>query len=183
MIKFCKNNKMKTRSIQKTQIPPRLWPLSCDRDLLTRSRTLLLSYIMFPYRQMWCSFLFVNSCLYPSGDNLVLVSEDFFFPIGSTCFKAVLKLLLISWVDLIIYLALLARLVSALTQAAVSSLVFRTCEYEPSQIFFFFFFFFFFFYSKKHFFLFFIDDFGVSLFCNIVIFGIKMTVIKFPIEW
>ena len=37
----------KTRSIRRTQTPQRLWPLTCDRDLLTRSRPLRLSYISY----------------------------------------------------------------------------------------------------------------------------------------
>ena len=36
----------KTRSIQRTQTPPRLSPLTCDVDLLTMSRTLMLSSTM-----------------------------------------------------------------------------------------------------------------------------------------
>ena len=35
-----------TRSIQRTQTPPRLSPLTCDVDLMTRSRMLKLSKIM-----------------------------------------------------------------------------------------------------------------------------------------
>ena len=35
-----------TRSIQRTQTPPRLSPLTCDVDLMTRSRTLKLSKIL-----------------------------------------------------------------------------------------------------------------------------------------
>ena len=38
--------KKETRSIQRTQTPPRLSPLTCDVDLMTRSRTLKLSKIM-----------------------------------------------------------------------------------------------------------------------------------------
>ena len=37
-----------TRSIQRTQTPPRLWPLTCDRDILTKSRTLRLTNKMLP---------------------------------------------------------------------------------------------------------------------------------------
>ena len=39
-----------------------------------------------------------------------------------------------------------------------------------------------FFLVRSNIFVFFIDNFWDYLFCNMVIFGIKMTVIKFPIE-
>ena len=38
--RICRKKLKKTRSIQRTQTPPRLWPLHWDRDLLTRSWTL-----------------------------------------------------------------------------------------------------------------------------------------------
>ena len=127
---------MITRSIQRTQTPPHLWPLTCDRDLLTRSITLRLSNTMLPCLQIWGSFIFVSTCLYLSGD--ILSKQRFFFSIWSTCYKTLLKLLSISQVESFIHLVSLAQLVSALTQATVPSLVFQTCEYVSPQIFFFF---------------------------------------------
>ena len=50
----------KTRSIQRTQTPPRLWPLtlSCDLDLKSRSYRLMsldVAYcIVQPWYQVWC---------------------------------------------------------------------------------------------------------------------------------
>ena len=60
----------KTRSIRRTQTPPRLWPLTCDRDLLTRSRPLRLFNITLLSWQRWCLSILVNTCLNPSGDIL-----------------------------------------------------------------------------------------------------------------
>ena len=53
-----KNNK-KTRSIQRTQTPPRLWPLtlSCDLELKSRSKRLMsldAAYCIVPWYQVWC---------------------------------------------------------------------------------------------------------------------------------
>ena len=47
-----------TRSIQRTQTPPRLSPLTCDVDLMTRSRTLKLSKIMLRFDK-FCNHSFL----------------------------------------------------------------------------------------------------------------------------
>ena len=48
-----------TRSIQRTQTPPRLWPLtlSCDLDLKSSSNRLMSLYVAYcivPWYQVWC---------------------------------------------------------------------------------------------------------------------------------
>ena len=48
-----------TRSIQRTQTPPRLWPLTlwCDLDLSSRARKLMsldVAFCIVPWYQVWC---------------------------------------------------------------------------------------------------------------------------------
>ena len=55
----CAKLNSKTRSIQRTQIPPRLWPLTllCGLHLLSRSRKLMsvdVAYGIVPLFQVWC---------------------------------------------------------------------------------------------------------------------------------
>ena len=57
----------KTRSIQRTQTPPRLSPMTCDVDLMTRSRTLKLSKIMLRFDKFSLIIHFVKPCLYLSS--------------------------------------------------------------------------------------------------------------------
>ena len=52
----------KTRSIQRTQTPPRLWPLtlSCDLDLKSRPKRLMsldVAYCIVPWYQVWCPWV------------------------------------------------------------------------------------------------------------------------------
>ena len=56
--KFCGEVISKTRSIQRTQTPPRLSPLTCDVDLMTRSKTLKLSKIMLRFEKL-CNHSFL----------------------------------------------------------------------------------------------------------------------------
>ena len=56
---FGKKNQYPTRSIQRTQTPPRLWPLTlwCDLDLSSRSRKLMsldVAYCIVLWYQVWC---------------------------------------------------------------------------------------------------------------------------------
>ena len=53
----------KTRSIRRTQTPPRLWPLTCDRDLQTRSILLRLFNLTVLNWRRWCLSFLVNTCL------------------------------------------------------------------------------------------------------------------------
>ena len=70
--KFLFNNRLllspilsETRSIQRTQTPSHLWPLTCDVDPMTRSRMLKLSNIMLCFDK--CNYLFfVKPCPYLS---------------------------------------------------------------------------------------------------------------------
>ena len=49
-------NYEETRSIQRTQTPPRLWPftLSCHLDLKSRSNRLMSLDCIVPWYQVWC---------------------------------------------------------------------------------------------------------------------------------
>ena len=72
---------IKSRSIQRTQTPPRLWylTLTCDIDLILRPKKFLsldFAFCIVPWNQVWCSMVrydhLFTFCLWPSSLSMSL---------------------------------------------------------------------------------------------------------------
>ena len=114
-------------------------------------------------------FIYLSKYLsiYPSAD--ISCQRKIFFIIKSTFSKASQKLNSILLFEYIEYQVPLAQLVSTLAQETKTVYVRVRILAE-------------FFLVRSNFLVFFIDNSWDYLFCSMVISGIKMTVIKFPIE-
>ena len=58
----------KIRSIQRTQTLPGLWHLTCELDLLTRSKMFRSFNKMLPCWKIWYSSIIIDTYSYPSSD-------------------------------------------------------------------------------------------------------------------